>query len=102
MIPRTLPAVDGSERTLSCVDETPSTGATVGWGYVGRGVPLGRGAGVGDGVAVALTGVAVVTVVSLERTSQPVRIDMMIRMAKGKLCFGIEITSNLFYRAVIE
>jgi len=32
MIPNASLAVDGSARTLICVDAVPSTGAIVGWG----------------------------------------------------------------------
>ena len=38
MMPSTVLAVDGSRRTLSCVEVMPSTGGTVGWGEGGRGV----------------------------------------------------------------
>jgi len=52
MIPSTFPAVDGSARTLICVDVVPSTGAIVGWGGGGSGVSEGRGVKVGDRIEV--------------------------------------------------
>jgi len=57
-MPSTALAVDGSARTLSCVDEIPSTGATVGVGGGGSGVSVGGVVRVGGNVAVRMRGVA--------------------------------------------
>jgi len=59
MIPNASLAVDGSARTLICVDAVPSTGAIVGWGGGGSGVSDGGGVREGGKVAVIMNGVDV-------------------------------------------
>src|SRR5688500_14527284 len=56
IVPSTLLAVDGSARTLTCVEVIPSTGGTVGWleGEGGSGVSDGRGMGEAVNVDVAI------------------------------------------------
>jgi|SoiMetStandDraft_2_1073263.scaffolds.fasta_scaffold974950_1 hypothetical protein len=57
IIPSTVLAVDGSARTLTCVDVIPSTGATVGEGGGGSKVSVGGEGRVGDRVALESNGV---------------------------------------------
>jgi hypothetical protein len=52
IIPSTAPAVDGSARTLICVEAVPSTGTTVGWGGGESGVSVEGGVNVGGRVEV--------------------------------------------------
>ena len=56
-MPRTVLTVDGSARTLTCVDVIPSTGTSVGVGGAGRGVSVGCGVIDGGRIAVSKAGV---------------------------------------------
>jgi hypothetical protein len=57
MMPRTVLTVDGSARTLTCVEVIPSTGANVGVGGDGSGVSVDCGVIDEERVAVSRTGV---------------------------------------------
>jgi len=84
-MPSTALAVDGSERTLSCVDETPSTGVIVGVGG-GSGVSVGGEEGVSGMVAVWINGVAEVV-----RVGVAVAVQLLIvnRMRIDKMRFEL-------------
>ena len=76
-MPSTALAVDGSARTLSCVDEIPSTGATVGVGG-GSGVSVGGAVRVGCNVGVRMRGVAEAVCVGLAFAVQLLIVNTMI------------------------
>ena len=75
-MPSTALAVDGSERTLSCVDETPSTGVILGVGGGSR-VSVGEEGGVSGMVAVWINGVAEVVRVGVAVAVQPLIVNRM-------------------------
>ena len=75
-MPSTALAVDGSARTLSCVDETPSAGVILGVGG-GSGVSVGGEEGVSDMVAVRINGVAEVVRVGVVVAVQPLIVNRM-------------------------
>src|SRR5215212_9604789 len=62
IIPNTVLAVDGSRRTFTCVDVTPSTGGTVGGGEADRGVSVGEALIVSGNVEGIIGGVSVAVV----------------------------------------
>jgi hypothetical protein len=102
MIPITPAAVDGSDRTLTCVDAVPSTGAIVGWGGGGDGVPLGMRVSVGGNVTVMVNGVTVPAFCSPGRAMHPQPARKSMAMEKIKKRLGIEITCDLFYLTGME
>jgi len=73
MMPNTSLTVDGSERTLICVDAIPSTGAVVGEGGGGSGVCEGGGVRVGGRVAVIIVNAGVAVPISRTCIPQPVQ-----------------------------
>ena len=75
-MPSTALAVDGSARTLSCVDDTPSTGVIVGVGG-GSGVSVGVEEGVACNVAVRTNGVAEVVRIGVAVAVQPLIVNWM-------------------------
>src|SRR5688572_5503300 len=74
IMPSTALAVDGSARTLSCVDETPSTGATVGAGAGGSGDSVGAAVSVDGNVAVRIPALA--PGVSVNRVAEAVCVGL--------------------------
>lgn len=85
IIPSTSLAVDGSARTLTCVEVIPSTGVVVGVDRGGRGVPVGSGDSVGNGVSVRMKGVGEVVVVWL------------VFVAQLLIASAIKITGAMFF-----
>ena len=84
-MPSTALAVDGSARTLSCVDDTPSTGVIVGVGG-GSGVSVGGEEGAGSMVAVMINGVAEAVGVGVRVAVQPLIVN---RMRIDKMCLEL-------------
>jgi len=84
-MPSTVLAVDGSARTLSCVDEIPSAGATVGVGGGGSGVSVGRAVSVGCNVVVRKRGVAEAVCVGLAFAVQLLVVNTMMKIDKMRL-----------------
>ena len=75
-MPSTSVAVDGSARTLSCVDDTPSTGVIVGVGG-GSGVSVEGEEDVGSMVVVRTNGVADIVRVGVAVEVQPLIVNRM-------------------------
>ena len=93
MMPSTALAVDGSARTLSCVDETPSTGVMVSVGG-GLEVSVGSVVNVADVVVrtpvlapvASVIGVAEVISVGVAVAVQPLIVNTMMIY---KVCFDL-------------
>ena len=85
MIPKTLPTVDGSERTLTWVDVVPTTGAAVGWGRGGSGVCDGAGVEEAGKVKVVNAGVDVVNPSGVGPAPHPAPIRTRIEIEKRRV-----------------
>ena len=85
IIPSTSLALDGSARTLTCVEVTPSAGETVDVIEGGRGVSVGLEGSVGNRVSVRMKGVGEVVVVWL------------VFVAQLLIASAIKITGTMFF-----